>query len=587
MNISFQGDPDTNITAPQFPKNILSFKGERILIPYHEGLSLPADLDKLPTSSGEMTNFYYSQYGLSMGFIGISGENSSVMYVFDTPYDGTAAATKIANYETYRIHAYFEKEKDRFSYERKYRIVFVAGGHVALCKRYREIAKTKGLVVPFTEKVKRKPAIDMLLGSLNFYTGGSYTMNRTDLYIEMQKLGIERILSSQSTTARYIDYMNNNMSHVLSSVYDIYQDITDPEYETKGYLNWHSGWVKEDYPNNIISNSTNQPITFWSVQNLSNPDQWIYLNVLCDKFAPKYAEKRLKQEWADGINYRSRFIDTSFASGYRECYHKDHPMTRTESKEYRVKLLKYFNDQGLVTGSEDGKEVAVPYTDFFEGMMSPGQFRVSGAGRNQALLFTEAPDQITQVMVNESIRVPLFELVYHDCVVSYWYWGDHNCKVLPVWDKKDLLNRLYGTPPILFINQSIYEKYKERIVQSYKTASEVAYKTGYAELIDHVYLTKDCTVQQTLFSNGVRVTVNFGSNPYTTENGQQIKGMDSLVEEGIFPNQAKEGLADWAIALIVIFVLLIVAGGIIAAIIFFRKKKQDTSSTNTTGNVLI
>ena len=521
-----------------------------------------------------------------MSFLGITDGNSSIMYVFDTPFDGACSISKPSGHDTFSSKGIYSFEKGRFSYDRKFRIVCVVGNHVALCKRYREIAKSKGLVVPFTEKVKKKPSIDMLLGSVNFYAGSGFPMNRTDLYIEMQKLGIERILSSKATTARYIDYMNNNMSHVLSSVYDIYQDITDPIYETKGYLSWHSGWVKEDYPNNIIYNSTNQPITWWSVKNNSNPDQWIYLNVLCDELAPYYAKKRYEKELADGIHYKSRFIDTSFASEYRECYHKDHLMTRTQSKDYRVELLKYFSDQGLVTGSENGKEFAVPVTDFFEGMMSPGSFRVPGSGRNLEEIFTYTPESISQVMLNESLRVPLFELVYHDCVVSYWYWCDHNNKVIPVWDRRDLFNQLYGTPPMFYVNYEMWEKYKDRFVQSYKNASKVARMTGYAEMIDHVYLTEDNTVQRTLYNNGVQVTVNFGSKPYTTENGKQINGMDSLIEEGIFPETAKEGLAGWEVSLIVIFVLIAVAG-IAVALFFIFKKKKPSQSSETPRTVLI
>ena len=43
INFTLHGDPDGNITPPRIPKDILSRKGDRILVPYGEGLSIPAD----------------------------------------------------------------------------------------------------------------------------------------------------------------------------------------------------------------------------------------------------------------------------------------------------------------------------------------------------------------------------------------------------------------------------------------------------------------------------------------------------------------------------------------------------------------
>jgi hypothetical protein len=205
-------------------------------------------------------------------------------------------------------------------------------------------------------------------------------------------------------------------------------------------------------------------------------------------------------------------------------------MTRTESKEARVALLKMFHDR-VVVGTEDGREAAVPACDYFEGMMSPGSYRVPGSGRNLEEVFTEVPPAQIKVMLNESLRIPLFELVFHDCVVSYWYWCDHNSKVLPLWDKRDLFNRLYGTPPMFLFNESIWLQYKERFAQSYQIAQPVSIMTGYEEMIDHVYLTSDMTVQQTVFSNTVRVTVNFGTQEYKMTNGKVIPGGGSLIDE--------------------------------------------------------
>jgi len=56
-------------------------------------------------------------------------------------------------------------------------------------------------------------------------------------------------------------------------------------------------------------------------------------------------------------------------------------------------------------------------------------------------------------------------------------------------------------------------------VQSYRTATPVARATGYVPMISHRWLTDDHAVQQTQFANGVRVTVNFGEEPFTMSDG--------------------------------------------------------------------
>ena len=97
-------------------------------------------------------------------------------------------------------------------------------------------------------------------------------------------------------------------------------------------------------------------------------------------------------------------------------------------------------------------------------------------------------------------RLPLWELVYHDCVVAQWYWGDYNNKLPKLWDRRDLFNALYGTPPMFMFNRKLWQEQQERFVRSYRTAAPVARATGYAEMLSHRWLTADHAVQETRFA---------------------------------------------------------------------------------------
>jgi hypothetical protein len=221
--------------------------------------------------------------------------------------------------------------------------------------------------------------------------------------------------------------------------------------------------------------------------------------------------------------YLARFIDTTTASPWRECYDSRHPLTRTESKQFKMELLSFVSqDCGLVTGCETGHDASVPYLHFFEGMMSLGPYRVPNAGRNMQQLLEDVPERVAKFQTGHFYRLPLWELVYHDCTVSYWYWGDYNNKLPELWDRRDLWNALYGTPPMFMFDTSTWKKYRQRFVKSYETATPVARATGYAEMLSHEWLNSDHSVQRTRFANGITVTVNFGDKPYMSDDGTQL-----------------------------------------------------------------
>jgi hypothetical protein len=72
-------------------------------------------------------------------------------------------------------------------------------------------------------------------------------------------------------------------------------------------------------------------------------------------------------------------------------------------------------------------------------------------------------------------------------------------------------------------NRQYWSQNKDRFAKSYKDICAVARAVGYAEMTDHRFLTPDRDVQQTRFSNGVTVTVNFGDKPYSLPDGKHVE----------------------------------------------------------------
>ena len=206
-------------------------------------------------------------------------------------------------------------------------------------------------------------------------------------------------------------------------------------------------------------------------------------------------------------------------------------MTRTDSKRYKMDLLRFVSEGcGLVCGSETGHDAAVPFVHYFEGMLSLGPYRVPDAGRDMLRTWDQVPERVAKFQTGHFYRLPLWELVYHDCVVAQWYWGDYNNKLPALWDRRDLFNALYGTPPMFMFDARTWAANEKRFVQSYQASADVTRACGYSEMLEHRWLTADHTVQQTRFANGVTVTANFGAAAWRAADGTEIPPLGCRVQ---------------------------------------------------------
>ena len=503
-----------------FPLPFATRKGDRLIVPMNEGMSYPVDEDH----QGLHRLIAYGGHGLCMGFFGVAEDAAGAgwMCILETSNDAAMNAYKGAD-GLWVAGPSWDAQKGELGYTRKARYVFFEkGGHVAMCKRYRGHAKQAGLYKPFTEKVKRNPNIDLLIGAANIWKMGGGRHDPEALVKEMQSLGMQRILWSGGGSANQIKALRA-IPDVLVGRYDIYQDIMDPaNHEKVGYK--HGDWVTEAFPHDINWRGPNGDWRRgWQVK--AKDGTMIPCAVICDAKALPYAGKRISEE-LKLKPYTARFIDTTVAAPWFECYHPDHPMTRTQSRQHKMELLKLIGDFGLVCGSETGHEASVPFCDYFEGMLSVGPYRVPDSGRNMLRIWDEVPERLAKYQVGESYRLPLWELVYHDCVVAQWYWGDYNNKLPKVWRKRDLFNALYGTPPMYLFDAKQWDEKKAQFAASYKVAEPVSRATGYSEMTDHRVLTPDRKVQQSVFANGVTVTVNFGEKAYRMADGTEIPSED-------------------------------------------------------------
>jgi hypothetical protein len=122
----------------------------------------------------------------------------------------------------------------------------------------------------------------------------------------------------------------------------------------------------------------------------------------------------------------------------------------------RIKVLQFTTSLGVVVGSEDGADWACPYLDYFEGILMLRRFGyIGGVNIGNWPQPFELNDEYTGVELNEKVRAPLWDLVFHDSVVSTWRWNFTPDRYTDPkwWTKHDRFYMLGGDMPIFVLNK--------------------------------------------------------------------------------------------------------------------------------------
>ena len=548
LQVVLSGDADAVQTGTriEYPYPLDAKKGERVLLPHGGGYAFPVDMTDLGTKLIDFIPTIYNR-NMNMGVWGQYAEATSptgeilpacgYMAIIETP-ENAGVRFNVRKNNMRQINICWNPDKMKFGYTRSLRYVFFEKCNVVnIAKRYREVMKTKGYLVPFSEKKKRLPQLadrlDLLIGAPNIWYWGK---EKVAVAHRLKELGFDNFLMNCAGGAEAFWGLRSSTEEVrelakiprmLVGCYDIYKDLVEPE-RVPDLRYVSSDWIPEVWTNDdIVRDSNGQPLRGWSVFPKDKSKPMIKCASLCEARAIDYARERIGRILKTDP-YSARFLDVSGGS-LADCWNPKHPLNRRESLVARQNLFfmlgKEFN---LVTGTEDGMECFVPCCDYLEGIFSgPNHYR-TGGGRYMWEIYDEVPDNVL-FGLREDLRVPFWEMVFHDCIVSYWYWCDYNNKFPKVWWKRDLYNVVCGTPPMYLFDKETFAKIQPELKASVQVATSVARRTGSVPMVDYRWLTPDRKVQQSRFANGVTATVNFGDRPWKMTDGVVLEGRKSRV----------------------------------------------------------
>ncbi|MBU5348307.1 glycoside hydrolase [Paenibacillus lautus] len=500
-----------------------------------QGLLLPVDDDFYPL---EEQPIFFCGGGAAMAWIGITDSvmETGYMAIFETPYDASISLERKQGLITFE--PVWLGSMGEFGYERKIRYVFFdKGGYIAQCKKYRSYIWPKNNVLTLKENLERFPAIEKVLGAVHIYVWDK--AREASFAKRLKDAGIDKALILWN--ANHLPYPEDDHSSKLKELgygtggYELFTDIHPDSEETAAKLK-EIPLKRNVYPGlyDQITSRKQDGTTYFNQ----------FGTYVCPKAVRPEMIKRVERE-TSLYPHETYFLDVYQANGIYECYHSEHPLSRQQYAEAIVKNYELLEEQyGVFLGGEFGADFTGSHGVYVHGMMTlqrtwfgsdineKGSIYHFGDWKNNArpsiMLGTRtAPDTYLKYSINEYTRVPLYELVYHDAVVTSWRWEDCNHHCPEIWWKKDLFNILYGTAPLWSIDQERWECFQVTFVESYNRICPWLQQICCDELVSHRFVSEDHCVQETRFSSGKRAVVNFGDKPYSFE-GQTIEARGFL-----------------------------------------------------------
>ncbi|MBM3475806.1 MAG: hypothetical protein FJX75_21270 [Armatimonadetes bacterium] len=473
---------------------------EYVAAAYGNGILIPAS-NLTPPIEG------LSVFGsLDVPALGIVSSKGSVLCLFDD-YDLTYAQLQPGSFgERQRLAVVVNGDRNKGERLPEYRTTWhfaAENGYVRLAKRVREFCAAQGWAKTLREKRAQNPNMDRLIGAPDVWGSNGLQFAR-----EARAAGIDHLLVSGSYPKDQIEGIK-----ALGYLVGEYSQYVDTDENTQSY---DGRTPTEAY---VRIQEDGQRAQGWVT--LDGSHRWFSR---CSETALAGAQHEVPKVLAERP-YNARFLDVHTAMGLVECYSQDHPCTRTEDRENKTAMLQWIRDQGLVIGGEHGRAWSAGVLDYQEGMMSGNIFFSWPAGH---LVKVEKPEEISDRYLEWGIgyahRVPFWELAFHDCVVSTWYWGDsigYLERVRPdLTDRKVAFTALYGAAPLLWatdLDVGFTGEGKRRFLQAYRNCCKIQEAVGYEEMVSHEFLTADRSVQRTRFGNGTTVTANFGPEPAKIE----------------------------------------------------------------------
>ncbi|MER7399719.1 glycoside hydrolase [Streptomyces sp. NPDC000151] len=401
------------------------------------------------------------------------------------------------------------------------------GSPVAAAKDYRAYLASKGQLGSLKRKIRENPETAKLIGAPHAYLWGD---GRTPETVErLKKLGISRMwlgydadgdpMSKQAVAAA-------KKAGYLVGPYDSWDNAQDPKSADTSVAKWPD----RVWPDGCVHDADGKPAggfggrgCYLSSQALADAEPQHH-----------YLADRTKSMTANGVN--SYFLDVDATGELFRDHTPGHPMTQAEDRANRLQRMRGVSGGALtggrpyVLGSESAGSWANQVIDFSHGSSTPVHDGLWTAERDKKTFGGYWPKErpgfffkpvtldksVARAMFDPAYRVPLYETVLHDSVVSTDRWELSLYKLPEQKRDRALLAMLYNTPVNLALDSKVLDAHGKEIAAMQRFFAGIQKAAGTEAMTDFRTLTADHQVQQTTFGgrDALKITANFGSDAY-------------------------------------------------------------------------
>ncbi|MDZ7341865.1 MAG: DUF5696 domain-containing protein, partial [candidate division KSB1 bacterium] len=432
------------------------------------------------------------------------------------------------------------KSLGRWQGDYRFRFKFFKGGYNEIARAYRAYLQERGQFITLTEKAEQNPLVSQMNGgrilsymqaipALNLRSAEDYLFTPEQIQHERPQ---KEIRFTHAQLKKSIDYAKNrgftkglvNIRGWINGGYDYsHPDIWPPDPDLGDYRELAQLMASDptipfclhDNYQDIYDHVPSFPNGVLRRPDGSLVHGGLWAGGQAYMLNSRDSLKYVKRNWEKIklLHPQAMFLDTVTAAKLLQSFEPGNTLTRLQDRELKSEILKFYFDQRPLVGSEEGADFGVPYCHWFENRheRKPGE------------------------------TIPLWSLVFHDAAFAARYITFTQNKPYPKWLEDMLWGYLllfsmrpeFGQVGNHSSDQTVGfapTRMDEAIFSMTFHVDRWHEQIGMTAMESHRFINDNPDLEETVFSNGKRIIVNFGSEPQSVD-GHAIEGQSYSLED--------------------------------------------------------
>lgn len=468
---------------------------------------------------------FFGTAGGYMPWIAQVRDRAGYIAICVTPWNAGYQAEHPAGGPYTHVGMRFEPSLGRMEYRRIVRYSLLKDcDYNDICKVYRKYVKERGMLRTLKEKAAKTPEVDKLIGCSFVHKGIKTSVREDSDFYDPEAPDKNNHLTTFAQRAKEMRHLHDMGVEKLYLHLDGWAepgyDNQHPDYypACKEAGDWEGmreladvmkelGYVfgvHDQYRDYYLAAPSYDEhyACLLADGTLPKHQRWAGgpQSYLCGTQAPFYVKRNFSRLKEHGVYLDCAYLDVFTCNEGDECNNPYHRMTRRDCYEFRNQCFEYLLSEGILPSSEEVSDWCI--SSLVTCHYAPYDFMLREPG---------APKM--------AVPVPLFNLVYHDCIIEPWMMEK-------VSDTEDymLYALLNGGAPYL-IRDGAYPNFDgsfggnlelklEEDIKRSKIVSGLHEKIAKCEMVKHEMVDGNYNIQKTTFSDGTTVTVDFDNQEY-------------------------------------------------------------------------